>query len=588
MTPDDLTLVREFATRQSEPAFTALVERHIGLVHSAALRQTGDAHLAEEITQAVFIILARKAATLGPRTILSAWLYRTTRYAAADALRQQRRRAAREQEAYMQSTLKADGDTASPATDETVWQQLAPRLDDALNELGETDRAALVLRFFENKTAREMAAALRMTEDAAQKRVTRALEKLRTRLLKHGVTLTTTVIASAVASNAIQAAPVGLAATISAAEIAGATATTALILTTFQKLAITAALTATVAIGIYQAKEAHKARTEAQDHRRAQGLAAEQIQKLQAERNKTTNPAAGLNEQFARSEKNDLEPVKLRDEVELLGASLSATTNSADKDLWKLSFDATYKLKADEIVRYIPPPFIPERMDYYHETTIGQTKPIIQPPDFFILKQQTDGQFLATRGWGYEQHSLLQILTATFGFRRYEFEGKTELLDLNLPGDWTFKDGVSREDFLSALEPILLKAAGHKIHFEKRAIQHDTIIASGSLKMDLLMKETKIQIYSENTNSRAKIQTNANVKQLLETVGEQLNFSVINEADPGLSASLYLQCYPDSKFSNMGERRLELTEKVLDNLAAQTGLSFDIGQREEVVWFVTE
>src|ERR1039457_7179587 len=107
MMSDDMTLVREFAANQSEPAFATLVERHIALVHSAALRQVGDAHLAEEITQAVFIILARKAASLGTKTILSAWLYRTTRYAAADALKARRRRQAREQEAHMQSILNS-------------------------------------------------------------------------------------------------------------------------------------------------------------------------------------------------------------------------------------------------------------------------------------------------------------------------------------------------------------------------------------------------------------------------------------------------------------------------------------------------
>jgi len=223
MMSDDMTLVREFAANQSEPAFAALVERHIALVHSAALRQVGDAHLAEEITQAVFIILARKAASLGSKTVLSAWLYRTTRYAAADALRARHRRQAREQLAYQLDAMNTDDLSCRSETAADVWTQLAPLLDDALAELGETDRTALVLRFFENKTAREIAGALRMEEAAAQKRVARALEKLRAIFVKRGVTLTATVIAGVVAANSVQAAPVGLAVKISVITAKGAT-----------------------------------------------------------------------------------------------------------------------------------------------------------------------------------------------------------------------------------------------------------------------------------------------------------------------------------------------------------------------------
>lgn len=214
MALNDMALVREFAANGSEPAFAELVARHISLVHSAAWRQVGDVHLAEEITQAVFIILARKAASLGPDTILSAWLYRTARYAAADALKLQRRRQRRDQEAYMQSTLHEPSDAH-------VWEQVAPLLDDAMNSLGERDRAALVLRFFENKTAVEMAAALKINEETAQKRVTRALEKLRKLFSKRGVTLTAAVVASVVSANSVQAAPMGLAATVTATAAKG-------------------------------------------------------------------------------------------------------------------------------------------------------------------------------------------------------------------------------------------------------------------------------------------------------------------------------------------------------------------------------
>jgi len=214
---DDMTLLREFAGHNSEEAFAALVSRHVNLVYSVALRQVRDPHLAEEITQAVFIILARKAKSLGPKTILSGWLCRTARYVSANALTMQRRRERREQEAYMQSILN------EPEPD--AWRRIAPLLDDALSRLGRKDHDALVLRFFENRSLCEVGLAIGASQDTARMRVNRALEKLRKFFSKRGVDSTAATIAEQISAHSVQVAPVALAKAVTSVAIAkGATA----------------------------------------------------------------------------------------------------------------------------------------------------------------------------------------------------------------------------------------------------------------------------------------------------------------------------------------------------------------------------
>jgi RNA polymerase sigma factor (sigma-70 family) len=223
MMTHDMALLREYTQRNSEEAFAALVSRHVNLVYSVALRQVCDPHLAEEITQAVFIILARKAKSLNAKTILPGWLCRTARYASANALTIQRRRQHREQEAYMQSFLNE--------TESKAWTQIAPLLDTALSQLGQTDHNAIVLRFFEGRNFNEVGAALGASEDAAKKRVTRAVEKLRKFFTKRGIALSAAIIAGAISANSVQAAPAMLAKTISAVAIAKGAAASGSILT---------------------------------------------------------------------------------------------------------------------------------------------------------------------------------------------------------------------------------------------------------------------------------------------------------------------------------------------------------------------
>ncbi len=241
MTIDDMQLVQQYARCKSEEAFAALVARHVNLVYSVAFRQVRDAHLAEEITQTVFIILARKAGSLSSRTVISGWLCQTARFASAKALTMRRRRQEREQEAYMQSIVNE--------SESDAWMQIAPLLDTAMAHLGEKDHNAVVLRFFEGRNFKAVSAALGTTEAGAKMRVNRALEKLRKFFTKRGLTFSAAVIAGAISAHSVQAAPIGLATSVTLAAVKGttvATSTLTLIETTLKLMAWTKLKTAVV------------------------------------------------------------------------------------------------------------------------------------------------------------------------------------------------------------------------------------------------------------------------------------------------------------------------------------------------------
>jgi RNA polymerase sigma factor (sigma-70 family) len=212
---DDMELLREFAAHDSQEAFELLLNRHVHLVYSTALRLVRNPALADEVTQTVFIILARKAGRLGSKVVLSGWLYRTTQFAAARALRTEFRRREREREAIEMQTEKIN----------STWEELAPLLDRAMARLGEADRNALVLRFFENKSSRDVGIALGINEAAAQKRVARAVGKLRALCVKRGAVASVAGLTGIISANAVHAAPPNvIAGTAGAIHVAGAAA----------------------------------------------------------------------------------------------------------------------------------------------------------------------------------------------------------------------------------------------------------------------------------------------------------------------------------------------------------------------------
>lgn len=223
---DDISLLAEYVKHDSHAAFAELVNRHINKVYSVALRQTRNPTHAEEITQAVFVILAKKAPTLGKNVFLTGWLYHTARLTAVSYIRSEIRRARREEEAYMQRLANE--------TESNPWPQIAPLLDTAIADLSEKDRRALLLRFFDGKSMKEVGSALGGTEDAAKMRINRAVEKLRHFFTKRGIVLSTAALTAVLAANSVQAAPATLATSATALAVAKGVAANTSTLTLIQ------------------------------------------------------------------------------------------------------------------------------------------------------------------------------------------------------------------------------------------------------------------------------------------------------------------------------------------------------------------
>jgi RNA polymerase sigma factor (sigma-70 family) len=323
----DAQLLRAYAEAGQETAFREIVTRHTDLVYSAALRQVNSPALARDLAQGVFTDLARKARPLSEKlaggSSLVGWLYRSTRFAALKHIRDDRRRITHERQAMEQLIINSE--TSAD------WEQLRPVLDETMADLNDDAREAVLLRYFKNCDFQTVGRALGVSDAAAQKRVSRALDKLRELLLRRGVTTAGGALSVAIAANAVQAAPVGLAATFSTTAIAATTITAAsvtatktLAMTTLQKTLLGAAIAAVVGTGIYEAREASNARAKADTLRRQQGNLYEQIQQVTRERDEATNQIAALREDFGRLTRNSDELLKLRGQVGVLQRELAS------------------------------------------------------------------------------------------------------------------------------------------------------------------------------------------------------------------------------------------------------------------------
>jgi RNA polymerase sigma factor (sigma-70 family) len=307
MADSDMELLREYQRTRSDDAFTTLARRHIDLIFSAAIRQVRSKELAEEITQAVFIELVRSAPKLRDDTILAAWLYQVTRRRAVDLIRRETRRRSREEAAAKDFNPMND--------DLSRWRDLEPLLDEAMADLDEKERAAVILRFFQNQSLRDVGLALGVSEDTAQKRVSRALDRLRDLLAARGAVATSAVIAAGISGNAVQAAPATLLTGLTAGVAAQTALTTTLVMTTLQKIATITLLTAGIGTAVFEGLHATILSRQLQNLQSKDAAYAAQFQDLQNQRNALMARTSTLEQENEQLRRNAAELARLRAEV---------------------------------------------------------------------------------------------------------------------------------------------------------------------------------------------------------------------------------------------------------------------------------
>lgn len=427
----DQQLLRDYAERHSEAAFGELVRRHLDLVYSAALRMLRDEHLTEDVAQGVFVALARNACQLTDRPVLSGWLHRTTQNLAANAIRSEVRRRNREQEAAAMNQLLSAASDAS-------WEDIAPHLDAALGELNDSDRDALTLRYFEKKSAPEMAAILGISEEAAQKRVRRAVERLREFLARRGVAVGASGLAVVISANAVQAAPAGLAAAIATSALAGAAAVSAstfvattkiITMTTLQKALFAVTVAALAGVTVYQARQTSELRRQIQSQQAQPASLTAQIQQLRHERDDATNRLAALAGELAQAKKQPAEVLKLRGEVgslrqekALAGSKSALNKITADpelrknlRDQQKIGMTAIYSKLASDLK------LSPDQTEQFNNLLADQVMDsidlITQTLHDHNTRAEVDKLFAAQQT-GF--HSQLQAILGTDGMAQYD------------------------------------------------------------------------------------------------------------------------------------------------------------------------
>ena len=538
---DDYELLRQYVDHGSPDAFGELVRRHIGLVYSAALRQMRDPHNAEDVTQGVFIALARNAHKLRRQQVLAGWLSTATRYLAMNARQSASRRRNHERRAAELAN------TMNNPTDTPAWEQIAPELDEAMAQLKPRARDAVLLRYFQGKSVRETADALGITEGAAKRRLSRALEQLRGLFRRRGISVSLVALATLLTTHSVHAAPPALAMATAAASMKFAS------VTTLQKG------TATL-MSLLKTKA-------------AVGLLALTV---------TGTTGVVVHHALARAQVAADVPAK----PAVLLADASAKPPQAQGDTskaapWRKRFDEVYHLDEGEDLRRVPPPFIPERTAYFNAIDAGgfMLDPTADAMTVFVIEGDAAEFNLFTRG----APTVSSVLGSLVGIPSYKLEIKLKDGLRPLPGDWVIRKNLPEDKKIEALGKIIRDELKWKVHFEKKSAEHDVIVASGTFTApkenpEHLGPMVDVFIDAKPGGGMAA----GGLDGFLRTLGELCNTETIDEATAPPTNGVFWRVHTGSNLSR------EQADKMLANVTARTGLQFKHARKVTSHWVAVQ
>lgn len=519
---DDSQLLSEYVERRSQEAFTRLVERYTGLVYSAALRQVRDPHLAEEVTQAAFLALAKRARQLRREVALSAWLLVTTRFLAINALKAEGRRIRHEREAARMAK------TVEQSIQQSDWDAISPHLDAALASLGAQDRRLIALRYFEGLSLEEVAARLSINPAAARQRVHRAVIRMRGFFGLHGINAPLAALGPAILSHAIHPAPSGLATMVAKVALTGKStmavleATKGAILVMSDIKLKTAAVALVVLLLSSGAVVAWKA----------------------------VVPPSAI--------------------TRVLAAARQQASNSSAP--WQKRFNEVYGLADGQLIKQVLPPMIPERQIYWDTQSNGRSWTL--SADSFIF--QWDGVSPRWATTSIFQSDLGMVLHAGLRIPRWQVDSSVPQ-DLRFPGDWVIRKGAAVEEVMAKLAPIVSQRLGRPVHFELKPVTCEAIIVRGSfhfVPLPGMANDGVVRLVDGKSPGKLRYSTSPGTfSELLEKVQSYTGHRVFNESSSGAVAVRVA----DPQFPQDAQR-------VVENIAAQTSLRFDLEPREMKVW----